>query len=316
MKQQRIAALVALSTQNTALILVTKYSCVRRSTPYHVSVVVASAELLKLVCSLCILSYAEGISAPLKAVYGLRLSSLQLAIPAVLYLVQTVLLFEGVRLLSPTLYIVCTQAKILSSALFAYLILDANVTRTQLAALACLACGMLLVQLSEQRSLHTDNSGSVSVTRGILVVLLAALISGFTGAYLEKMYKGGRVRRDMMASIWFQNAQLACFSLPTACLLASWKDHVGFAVKNIFQGFDVVVVFIVILHAAGGLLVAAVMRYASNVLKCFAVSISICACTATTLALDGDEYTTGSIISLTAGLSLVIFSTLTYSRNS
>jgi UDP-sugar transporter A1/2/3 len=55
-----------------------------------------------------------------------------------------------------------------------------------------------------------------------------------------------------------------------------------------------------------------VLRYAGNVLKCFAVSISICNCALATTVFAND----GHILSVTAslGIALVIGSTFLYSN--
>jgi len=41
------------------------------------------------------------------------------------------------------------------------------------------------------------------------------------------------------------------------------------------QGFDGVVWMVVLLNSCGGLLVAAVMKYADNIVKCFAAALAI-----------------------------------------
>ena len=56
------------------------------------------------------------------------------------------------------------------------------------------------------------------------------------------------------------------------------SDRAQIVSRGPFQGYDVIVCIIIFLHAAGGLIVATVMRYAGNIMKCFAISMSICAC--------------------------------------
>jgi len=74
-----------------------------------------------------------------------------------------------------------------------------------------------------------------------------------------------------------------------------------------------VVVLVIALQAIGGLVVAAALRYAGNVLKCFAVSISICNCAVATtfLSTNGGH---GLSASATLGVALVIGSTFLYSN--
>ena len=84
------------------------------------------------------------------------------------------------------------------------------------------------------------------------------------------------------------------------------------ASESLFQGYDGVVTLVVAVQAIGGLVVAAVLRYAGNVLKCFAVSISICTCAvATTLFSDNGHSLSASAL---VGVALVIGSTFLYSN--
>ena len=46
-------------------------------------------------------------------------------------------------------------------------------------------------------------------------------------------------------------------------------------VKASFVGFDSVVVAVIVMQSFGGLLVAAVLKYADSVLKCFSSSVSM-----------------------------------------
>ena len=51
----------------------------------------------------------------------------------------------------------------------------------------------------------------------------------------------------------------------------AWRDGERLrANEGVFQGYDGVVLLVIALQAIGGLVIAAVLRYAGNVLKCFA----------------------------------------------
>ena len=136
----------------------------------------------------------------------------------------------------------------------------------------------------------------------------AAFTSGFAGAYLEKMYKEVGAQKR---SVWFRNAQLACFSVPVAVIGSWWCDGERLR-EGVFQGYDGVVLLVIALQAVGGLVVAAVLRYAGNVLKCFAVSISICNCALATTVFVNDGHNLSVTASL--GIALVIGSTFLYSN--
>ena len=310
---KRFGALAALIAQNTALVLVTKFSFSRGVlTPYLVSTVVACSESLKFVVSCALLTRTHGKGAAISAMRDLRSNGARLALPSALYVIQNNLLFKAVRLLSPTMYMVCSQSKILTSALFSVLLLNSRITRRQCLALMTLVVGMILVNASEggaERVVASANGGDTS--RGLLAVFTATFISGFAGAYLEKMYKssnhaGAESHSD---SVWFRNTQLACFSVPVALMSAYWRDSAQIW-HGFFQGYDYVVAIVVILQATGGLVVALVMRHAGNILKCFAVSISMCNCAVFTCLVSSEQT---SVSTLVMGLALVVAATFAYS---
>ena len=312
---KRFGALAALIAQNTALVLVTKFSFSRGVlTPYLVSTVVACSESLKFVVSCALLTRTHGKGAAISAMRDLRSNGARLALPSALYVIQNNLLFKAVQLLSPTMYMVCSQSKILTSALFSVLLLNSRITRRQCLALLTLVAGMILVNASEnlggaERVVASANGGDTS--RGLLAVFTATFISGFAGAYLEKMYKssnhgGAESHSD---SVWFRNTQLACFSVPVALMSAYWRDSAQIW-HGLFQGYDYVVAIVVILQATGGLVVALVMRHAGNILKCFAVSISMCNCAVFTCLVSSEQT---SVSTLVMGLALVVAATFAYS---
>ena len=311
LRTHQAMALFILTMQNTALVLVTKFSYRESATPYVASSVIASAELVKLILSCGLLVTSDGQSAVAAALRDVPASFARLAVPSVLYVIQNNLLFEGVRLLSPIAYTVCSQSKILTSAFCSVLLLGTRITRKQHVALLVLVCGMVMVQGDEGRRQNVPSEGAPAgeMFRGIVAVFSAALTSGFAGAYLEKMYKEAGAKTS---SVWFRNAQLACFSLPVALIGSAWCDGERLRVmESVFQGYDSVVLLVIALQAIGGLVIAAVLRYAGNVLKCFAVSISICSCTIATTVFsnDGHNLSTSAIF----GITLVIYSTFLYS---
>lgn len=309
---RKSVALVVLTLQNTALLLLTKFSFFRETSPYLPSTVIVCAELLKLVASFLLTVYSGSFGSLSRAIHDLCHSATRLALPSVLYYVQNSLLFEGVRLLSPMVYIVCSQTKILTSAAFSVLLLDVHLGWQQYASFVLLMCGMILVQQSEAALPDSERRTSDSSSQGLFITLTATVISGFTGAYIEKLYKGAGNGRQH--SIWLRNTQLACFSLPVAFLGAFWRDGDTIRELGFFQGYDDVVLMIICLQALGGLVVAAVMRYASNILKCFAVSVSICMCTIATFLVDIDgTRDVRKVGVLIPGLILVIVSTFLYS---
>ena len=91
---------------------------------------------------------------------------------------------------------------------------------------------------------------------------------------------------------------------------AYWRDSAQIGRGGFFQGYDYVVAIVVILQATGGLVVALVMRHAGNILKCFAVSISMCNCAVFTCLVSSEQT---SVFTLVMGLALVVAAAFAYS---
>jgi len=309
-KTLELSALVLLTLQNTALVLLTKFSYRESATSYVVSTVIFFSEFLKLVVSCSLVVVFDGLEILKAAFRDIPTGSLRLSLPSVLYVLQNNLLFEGIRLLSPTVYISCSQSKILTSALFGTIILKTRITRKQFVSLCMLVVGMIMVQIEHELIRGDIVTRSESPFKGVVLVFTASMTSGFAGAYLEKMYKEVAVD-GQSHSIWYRNTQLACFSVPFAFFTSYWQDGARVISNGVLLGYDYVVVTIIVLQAVGGLVVAAVMRYASNVMKCFAVSLSICNCTVANAFLFGD----GKLnmrVHQALGVALVIGATFAY----
>ena len=77
------------------------------------------------------------------------------------------------------------------------------------------------------------------------------------------------------AGLWLRNIQLGGFALPLAAVAVWSQDGAHVRAHGVMQGFDAVVWVVVLLNGLGGLLVAAVMKYADTIVKCFAAALAI-----------------------------------------
>lgn len=104
---------------------------------------------------------------------------------------------------------------------------------------------------------------------GLVSVLVACCSSGFAGVYFEKILK------ETKQSVWVRNIQLGMFGLIFGIfgMLAYDGDRV--LEHGMFQGYNTLTWIVVALQALGGLVIAAVIKYADNILKGFATSLSI-----------------------------------------
>merc|ERR1712061_783910 len=104
---------------------------------------------------------------------------------------------------------------------------------------------------------------------GFLAVLAACFTSGFASVYLEKLLK------QTDASIWVRNVQLGVFGSIMAAIVAGTQDGAQILEDGFFQGYSLRVVCVILTNALGGLLCAAVLKYADNILRCFSTALSI-----------------------------------------
>lgn len=104
---------------------------------------------------------------------------------------------------------------------------------------------------------------------GLVAVVVSCLSSGFAGVYFEKILKHSK------GSIWLRNIQMSMFGIMAGFFGLYASNWNAVTSKGVFYGYDMVVWFIIFTFAFGGLLVAMVIKYADNILKGFATSISI-----------------------------------------
>jgi UDP-sugar transporter A1/2/3 len=298
-------SLFALTLQNTALVLLMKRSMNTGRRQYSAAAAVTVSEMLKLAFCACVALRTEG-REPLARAFAQLPTQIHMTLPSILYILQNNLLFQAVHKLPVGVYIVCAQTKILTSAFFSYVLLGTLLDSRKKLSLVLLTFGMVLVQAPASTGSSEILTGSTSdAAVGILSILAASLTSGFAGVYLEKIYKSD----SNGCSALLKNMQLACFSVPLSFLVTIVTRNEMMHKDGIFIGFDAFVAAVCFLQAAGGIIVAAVMRHASTIMKCFAISISICLCTAVSF-VQGDETLTWY---KSCGIALVNFATVYYS---
>ncbi|KAI2508942.1 Nucleotide-sugar transporter [Fragilaria crotonensis] len=127
----------------------------------------------------------------------------------------------------------------------------------------------------------TANRPAQSLAVGLIAVTVACFCSALAGVYFEFVLKNttkdsatGAARAPV--SMWMRNVQLAFFSIVISlCQSAAYPESAEDAAKPYLHGFTAWAWLLVTLQAAGGLLVAAVIKYADNVLKGLATGVSV-----------------------------------------
>ncbi|KAJ1732951.1 UDP-galactose transporter Gms1 [Coemansia sp. Benny D160-2] len=301
----KYVSLVILTIQNSALVLIMRYSRIVSTEQYYTSTAVLLSELTKFWVCLYISSKdsikENGGRLSIKAVYEdiVGGDSWKMLIPAALYTIQNNLQFVSVSLLDAATFQVSYQLKILTTALCSVALLGTVLSARRWLSLVFLTVGIILVQFPS--SAETAGA-STSPMLGLFTVFIACVLSGLAGVYFEKVLKGSR------KSVWTRNVQLSLFSMVPALFGVFVVDGAGVRQNGFLYGYTKWTYMAIACQALGGLVVAVVVKYADNILKGFATSISIIlSCLASVWFFDFH-------ISLTfmAGASLVIYATYMY----
>jgi UDP-sugar transporter A1/2/3 len=248
--------------QNCSAVLLMRWTQTRPGAiPFSKSAAVVAAEVVKLL--VCLIAMAVT-----RVPFGdvLRGEPLKLIIPAGLYALQNNLLYVALANLEATLFQVTYQTKLLMTALLMIIMLNKRLTWVKWIALFILFLGIVLTQLDAKKASRAD-ADSQNLVTGVFAVLMSALSSGFAGVYFEKIVK------NASSSLLVRNVQLAFFSV--IILSPAYSFLEDRQLVNLLDGFDAGVWLLVMVQAAGGLLVAAVIKYADNILKGFATAIAI-----------------------------------------
>ncbi|KAK7932683.1 hypothetical protein PG985_003395 [Apiospora marii] len=141
---------------------------------------------------------------------------------------------------------------------------------------------------------------------GLSAVIVAALVSGLTGVYFEKVLKDPA----SAASVWTRNIQLSFYSLfPALFVGIFFKDGEEIAKHGFFDGYNWVVWALILLQAFGGVLASLCINYADNIAKNFATSISI----VISFLFSVYFFNVGVSLTFLIGTVLVLVSTFLYS---
>lgn len=310
----KYVSLGVLVLQTTSLVLTMRYSRTQEGDGprYLASSAVVSAEVLKvLICTFLVLKENNFNLRAMKQMLKEEIvnkpaETLKLAVPAGIYTLQNNLLYVALSNLDAATYQVTYQIKILTTALFSVSLLKGkSLGLHQWLSLLLLMAGVTLVQWPTKHEgaseLKVVSAGSQFV--GLAAVLMACVSSGFAGVYFEKILK------ETKQTIWVRNIQLGLFSFVFGLGGMLVYDLQRVRQSGVFQGYNSITCTVVVLQALGGLIVAVVIKYADNILKGFAASLSIIFSTLMSYFLLNDFTPTGLFFS---GGFLVIVATFLY----
>jgi len=280
----KLILLILMVLQNSSAVLLGRYA--RTSVPenelFNVNHLVVITEVGKLIFS-SILEFVVTNGALLKSVkenvIDDPLGALKISVPALLYLIQNTLLYVALSNLAAPLFQVTYQGKLVTTAIVSVIMLDRKYTSRQWVCLVIISIGVAIVVLGERKEAEKQvDQNTQSIFVGLTSVTVACLCSALAGVYFEKVLKKATTNKDGVArppvSMWMRNMQLAFFSIvigvSQTIFVAGDTEK-----KPYFHGFNTSVWILVLLQAGGGMLVAAVIKYADNVLKGLATGVSV-----------------------------------------
>ena len=299
----RITLLMLMVLQNSATVLVGRLT--RSRSPdqlFEISSFIIACEASKLVLS-CLFEFINSgghlIRSIRQNIFNTK-ESLLILVPTLLYLVQNSLLHVALSHLSAPVFQVTYQLKLVTTALASVLFLNRRYSPKQWVCLVSLGVGVATVVLGERVTVLKEavapggaqvgleeSSHIQSIVLGLAAVFTACISSALASVSLERMLKGttkkegndaGKsISSNKQPSLWLRNIQLASFSLLVAKMQ---RQHPLYGqrseeIKPFFHNFSGWVFVLLGLQAGGGLLVAAVMKYADNVLKGLATGVSV-----------------------------------------
>ncbi len=229
--------------------------------------------------------------AELSKIVANPINSLIVSPPAALYLLQNNILYVALSNLTAPVFQVCYQTKLVTTAVVSVVLMNRRYARVQWISLVALGVGVSVVVLGEQgikEEVNEDNNQNLFL--GLIAVAMATLSSAFAGVYFEKVVKGAGKSNTKPTSLWVRNVELAFFSILFSTifsLLSGSVETTDTVQKPFFHGFTTVTWMLVFLQAGGGLLVAAIVKYADNVVKGLATGVAVVVSTLTSVMLLG-----------------------------
>jgi len=209
----------------------------------------------------------------LNELFGKESDCIKIMVPAVLYLIQNNLQYFSTYKLDVATFQVTSQMKLIVIAIFSVIILKRHLYKHQWISIFLLAGGIALVQFpTGDRATQNNPSGNAMMDKalGVLSVFITCLVSGFAGVYFEKILKKTKV------TLWARNVQLSLFSVIPGyfigCLLLDGKE---ISERGFFAGYSNWTILSIVCQSLCGIITALVVKYADNILKGFANSISI-----------------------------------------
>lgn len=290
-------ALTVLTSSQGLLIAASKKNGVAYG--YAVTSANCTVEAVKLVLSLIFVAQAwatEGVTEE----NTLRISLPELArypVPAALYLAKNLLQYYVLLYTDAPSYQILKNLNIVSTGILYRLFLQKELSNTQWAAITLLALGCTVAQLSA-----SSDAVLTTPAAGLFIAVAMAILSGFAGVYTELILKSGGNKRNVNA----QNVYLYAFGVLFNVFAIFAYDYDAVIQRGYFHGYTFLVAVMIANHAASGIAVSLVMKFANNIVKVYSTSVAMILTTLVSIPLFGFELTVPFVLG-TAVVSVATF---------
>eukprot|EP01041_Mallomonas_annulata_P007956 gene7956-16289_t len=285
----RWIVLILLCFQSSGHALIARYSQGILHEKYSSTEIILVNEIIKLVVSAVLTVWgneeSDATGRGFSKLIWLAMNSRKVIVLVILYSVSNRLGYYSLARVDAATFCVGLQLKIFTTAAFAVILLGRNISVTKWRALFLLIVGCILVaspafnRPCAEQLLASQNKSASTVSTfeaglGIGAILLLVTISGFSSVYFESMLK----KTNEKITIWERNFQLAFYSIIVLLIMMMYESSYSATSKEYrpaFSGWSIYAVLNTLFQAAGGLLVAATLKYADAVLKTLATAGSI-----------------------------------------
>mmetsp|Transcript_12540 Transcript_12540/g.26706 ORF Transcript_12540/g.26706 Transcript_12540/m.26706 type:complete len:422 (+) Transcript_12540:264-1529(+) len=288
-----LKVLILLAIQNSSKNLLLRF-VMKEHPKFLKSAAIIGVETVKLVLSLLYIILVDRKPA-MSAVTFIRQdkkNTILMAVPATLYSIQMFLEYVALGNIDAAVFSVLVQTKLLATAGCAVFILGKRIKKVQLISLILLTIGVMLCNMKNYGTDADQDSAGGDTRKGILATLGISSCSGFAGVYTEKVIKAKRninsgsnsqlpTQQPQVQSPKYQyglaytQVQLAFVSLVIMGFFCMSTELDVIMEKGFLYGFNVPACISILVGAIGGLIVAAVLKFADAVLKGYATAVSV-----------------------------------------
>jgi len=228
---------------------------------YNTTTTILLAEVVKFCISSGILIYSgQGLG------FRLTQETLLYSLPALIYFVQNNLVFWALLYIDATTYQVLVNLKILTTGVLFRFIMGKELSGIQWSALVLLMVGCATSQLST--SCNATSLFAVPVA-GIVIVVILSVLSAAAGIITEWIMKKSSLKMDPLHR---QNIHLYFFGI-IFNTIGYWMERKP--ESSFFEGYNTITWSVVMAYSFTGLCVSVIMKYADNMVKIYAVSVSM-----------------------------------------